>query len=124
MLLITANITTISIQLCNHDVQQVLPKVIWEEPITLAQLCDKVPTCYNGMPHTYPQNCRFPFDDHHPHLTHPSLDRPHSPLKTAFGSIQPFCHSTLSGHTDRQTDGIRDRSILIVLTLYWQWATR
>ena len=34
----------------------------------------------------------------------PSLDRRHSPPQTASGSNQPFCHSTLSGHThtDRQ----------------------
>ena len=51
------------------------------------------------------QNCTFPFDDCHSHLIHPSLDRPHSPPKTASGSTQPFCHSTLSGQTDRQTDG-------------------
>ena len=28
----------------------------------------------------------------------------HSPPQTAAGSTQPFCHSTLSGQTDRQTD--------------------
>jgi len=38
------------------------------------------------------------------HLIHPSLDRPYSPLQAAFGSNQPFCHSTLSGHTGRETD--------------------
>ena len=40
------------------------------------------------------KNCSFPFDDHHPHQMHPSLDRPHSPSQTASGSNQPFCHST------------------------------
>jgi len=45
----------------------------------------------------------LPLDDNHPHLTHPSLDWPHSPSQTASGSIHPFCHSTLFGQTDRQT---------------------
>jgi len=34
----------------------------------------------------------------------PILDRPHSPLQTASRSNQPFCHSTPSGQTDRQTN--------------------
>ena len=37
-----------------------------------------------------------------PHLIHPFLDWPHSPSQIAFGSNQPFCHSTLSRQTDRQ----------------------
>jgi len=51
----------------------------------------------------------LPFDDHHPRLTRPSLDRLHSPSRTASGSNQPFCHSTLSGPTGRQTDRPTDR---------------
>jgi len=46
----------------------------------------------------------FSFDDHHPHLIHPSLGRLHSPSQTASRSNQPFCHNTLSRQTDRQTD--------------------
>jgi len=46
-----------------------------------------------------PTKLPIPFDDHHPHLIHPSLDRSHSPPQTASGSNQPFCHSTLSGQT-------------------------
>ena len=65
-------------------------------------VCRKGPIDYNGTPQLHPQNCLFPFDDHHPHLIHPSLDRPHSPTRTASGSYQPFCHNTL--RTDRQTD--------------------
>jgi len=42
----------------------------------------------------------LPFDDNHLHLIHPSLDRPYSPPQTASGSIQPFCHSTISGQRD------------------------
>ena len=57
---------------------------------------------YDGMPHIYDQNCPFPFDDHHPCLIHPSLDRPHSPPQTISGSNQPFCRNTLQ--TDRQMD--------------------
>jgi len=59
---------------------------------------------YSGMPKIHPENCPFPFDDHHLHLIHLSLDRPHSPSQTAPGSNQPFCHSTLSGQTDRPSD--------------------
>jgi len=43
------------------------------------------------------------FDDHL-HLIHSSLDRLHSPSQTASGSVQPCCHSTLSGQTDQSTD--------------------
>ena len=50
-----------------------------------------------------PHTCPFYFDDHHPHLIHPSLDRPHSPSQTVSGSTQPFCHNTLCGQTDRPT---------------------
>jgi len=79
-------------------------KAVWEERVALAQLCNKIPIGFNGTPYIYPQNCPFPFDDHHPHLTQPSLDRPHSPRQTASESSQPFCHSTLCGPTERQTD--------------------
>jgi len=47
-------------------------------PRTSIQLCNKVPIGNNGTPKIRSQNGRFPFDDHHPHLIHPSLDRPHS----------------------------------------------
>ena len=60
----------------------------------------KGPVGYNGTPQIHPQNCPFPFDDHHPHLIHPSLDRPLSSPQTASGSNQPFCHNTLL-RTDR-----------------------
>ena len=56
------------------------------------------------MPQIHPQNSPFTFDDHHPPLIHPSLDRPHSPFPMASGSSQPSCHSTLSGQTDRPTN--------------------
>jgi len=54
------------------------------------------------MLHIYPKTA-LPFDDHHPHLIHPSLDRPHSPPHTASGSSQPFCHSTLCWNTTSPT---------------------
>jgi len=63
-----------------------------------------------------PPNCP-PFDDYHPHLIHPSLNWPHSPSQTTSRSDQPFCHNTLSRHTDRLTDGIGDRSIPLALIL-------
>ena len=52
----------------------------------------------------------------------------YSPPQTAFGSNQPFCHSTFSGQTDRQTDRhpnqhtrheTGDRSVRRALTLYY-----
>jgi len=55
------------------------------------------------MPHIYPQNCPFSFYDH-PHLIHPSLDRPQSPPQTASRSNQLFFHNSCTGHTYRQTD--------------------
>jgi len=42
----------------------------------------KGPISYNGMPQIHPKTA-LPFDDHHPHLIHPFLDRPLSPPKTA-----------------------------------------
>jgi len=90
---------------------------------TSAKLCNKVPIGYNGMPQIHPQNCPFPFDDHHPHLIHLFLDRPLSPPQTAFRSTQPFCQCTLSGQTDQQTethwpiDGLGNRSITWALML-------
>jgi len=46
---------------------------------TSAQLSNKVPSGYNGMPQIHPQNCPFPSTITTPHLIHPSLDRHHSP---------------------------------------------
>ena len=53
------------------------------------------------MPHIYPENCLSPTT-----ITTPSnkpVSRPtHSPLQTAPGSTQPFCHNT--PRSDRPTD--------------------
>ena len=40
---------------------------------TFAQLHNKFPTGYNGMP-TFTPKIAFPFDDLHSHLIHPSID--------------------------------------------------
>jgi len=58
---------------------------------------------------TNPQNRPFPSAHVDPRIIHSSLDRPHSPSKTASGSSQPFCHSTLSGQTNRPTHTQTDR---------------
>ena len=55
------------------------PKVIWEEPHRCTprgreQLRHKVHVGYKGVPHIYPKNCPFTFDDLHPHLINPCLD--------------------------------------------------
>jgi len=65
------------------------PKVIWEERVALAQLRNNVPLVTVGRPKFTPKTA-LPFDDHHPHLIHPSLNRPHSPSQMASGSTQPF----------------------------------
>jgi len=46
--------TALTQQLKLNIKKQVLPKVIWEERIALAQLCNKVPNGYNGTPKTAP----------------------------------------------------------------------
>jgi len=71
---------------------------------TSAQLRNKGPFGnYDGTPEIHPQNCPFPFDDHHQNLIHPYQVRPHSPPQMASGSNRPFCHNTLCGQT--HTDG-------------------
>ena len=104
--------------------KQVLPKVIWEERVALAQIHKEVPTGYSRMPQMYPKftaKLLLPVRRSLPHLIHfPSTNRLHSLPRRASGSNQPFCHSTLSGsdrQTDRTTDGIGDNSIPRALTL-------
>jgi len=103
--------------------KQVLSKVIWEERIALTQLRKRVPTpiVYNGTLQIHPKlpKLLIPPQRSPPNLIHPSLDRPHSPSQTASTSNQPFCHSTLSGPTDRHTPtgGLGNRSTPLALTL-------
>jgi len=67
-----------------------------------------------------PQNLPFPLGIQcGPLSIHPSLDRPHSPLQTASKSNQPCCHNTLSARTDWLKDGIDDRWVRRMLTLYY-----
>jgi len=72
------------------------PKVILEERVALAQYATKFSLVTMGLPKFTP----FPFDDYHPHLIHPSLDRPLA-IPNGIGIFQPFCHSTLSGQTHK-----------------------
>ena len=67
---------------------------------TSTQRCNKGPIDNNGTPQIHPQNCPFPFDDHHQNLIHPYQARPHSPPQTASRSNQLFCRSSLL-RTDR-----------------------
>jgi len=90
-------------------------QVIWEYRVALAQLRNEVPLVTTGRPKFTPKLPSLPFDDDHPNLIHPSLDRAHSPPQTASGSSQPFCHNTLFG----PTDGIGDNSIPRALTLHY-----
>jgi len=55
------------------------------------------------VPHL-PPKLPLPLRRSPPDVIHPSLDRHLLPPRTASGSNQPFCHNTLSGHTDVQTD--------------------
>jgi len=81
------------------------PKVIWEERIALIQLCNKVPIGYNGTPQIHPK-IALPFDDHHPYLIHPSLDRSNSSSQRHPDPISRFATIQFS---DRQTDTQTDR---------------
>ena len=82
------------------------PRVIWEECIALAQLRNRVPIGYNGTPQIHPQNC--PFDDHHPHLIHPSLDRPthhpkwHPDAISRFATVHILDKHRQTGRWDRR----------------------
>jgi len=84
---------------------------------TSAQLCIKVPTGYSGMPQIHPQNCPFP-STITTYLIHAFLDRPLPPPQMASRSTQPFCHNTFSEQKDRLTDGLGDKHVPRVLTLY------
>jgi len=91
------------------------PKVIWEESVALAHLRNRVPTGYNETSQIHPKAAPSPFDDYHPYLIHPSIDRPHSPSQTASGSNQPF--STVhfpDTQTDRQTDRCARRQVYAI----------
>jgi len=85
------------------------PKVIWEQRIALAQLCNKVPIRYSVMPQIHPQNCPFPVDDHYPQVIHPS---------STDLTDHPKWHFTHTDwHTDQPTDGTDNRSTPLVLML-------
>jgi len=100
------------------DRQQI--EVITSPPQSNLGRARRLPSRHTSLAPISPQNCPFPFDDHHSHLIHPSLHRSHSPPQNASGSNQPFYHNTLSGQTDTHTPthGIGDRSIPTAFTLY------
>ena len=81
----------------------------------------KSPLVTMGRPKFTPKTAPSPSTITTLHLIHPSLNQPYSPSQTASGSTQPFCHSTLSGQTDRSThrltDRIGDRSVRTALTV-------
>ena len=58
----------------------------------------------------HPQNCPFPFDDHHQNLTRQYHTPTQPPSPTASRSTQPFCHDTDCGQTDRPTDRTERRT--------------
>jgi len=75
----------------------------------------KSPLVTRDAPNSTP-NLPLPLRRSPPHLMYPCLDQPHSPSQMASGSMQPFCHSTLSRltDTDRPTDGLGYRSVRIL----------
>jgi len=58
---------------------------------------------------TSPPKVSLPFDDNHPHLIYPSLNQLYPSPRTASGCNQSFCHNTLCGPIDWQTDWLNDR---------------
>jgi len=61
------------------------------------QLCIKVSIGYKGTPQIHPQNCRFPVNDHHPHIIHPTHHpKRHPDTFSRFATVH--CKQT-----DRQT---------------------
>jgi len=97
-----------------HAVSQVLPKVIWEECVALAQLRNKVSIDYNGTPNIYPQSelplplRRLP---PHPHLMHPSLDRPHSTTPNSIRNSDPISRLATILFPNRSTNRPTDRQM-------------
>jgi len=71
---------------------------------TFVQLCYKVPTGYNGMPLTIPQNCLFHWGDLHCCLLASSLDPADPPTQTASRSNQLSFHNPPDRPTDRPTN--------------------
>ena len=110
----------------NHyskNYERVLPKVISEEFIALAPLCNKVPIGCNGTPEIHPENCSFSFDGHHPYLIHSSFDQPHHHPPNSIQihlAILPQYTFWTHGQTNRHrpTNGISERSIPVAFMLY------
>ena len=67
---------------------------------TSTQRRNKVPVGYNRTPQIHPQNCHFPFDDHHQNLIHPYRARPHSPPKWHPNLISRFATAHMWGRTN------------------------
>ena len=72
--------------------------------IVCMEILSTVPIGYNGMPQIHPQNCPFPFDDHHQNLIHPLLNRPLSLPKRHLDPISRFATAHFCGQTDLPTD--------------------
>jgi len=106
------------LHLCCDQLHSIPPTIAQSLHVLLHNYTTKSPLFTMGHPKFTPKTAyRLRWSP--PNLIHPSLNRPHSPSQMASGSIQLFCHSTLSGqtHTDRLTDGLGDRSVRIRRTL-------
>jgi len=81
------------------------------------------PLLYNGKSQIHLKSSKLPLPLRRSpsrHLIHTSLDRFHSPPQAESGSNQPFCHNTLSGQTDTQTNRWDRRQLYPrALTLYY-----
>jgi len=62
---------------------------------------------FKPMGRKKPRKSPLPLKHVDPYLIHLSLGQTRLPRQTASGTNQPFCHSTLSRQTDRQTEWSR-----------------
>jgi len=59
-LLPTVHTSTAIVIKIDFQIKTSPPKVIWEKCVTLTQLCNKVPTGYNGTPQIHPKTAPSP----------------------------------------------------------------
>ena len=86
-----------------REIEQVFPQSHLGRAHCSRTTVQQSPHCLQWGTRNSLQNCPVRFNLHHPFLLHSSLDRPHSPSQMASRSTQPFCHNTLSGHTQTDT---------------------
>jgi len=110
---------SLAMHFVDNIVKQVLPKVIWIEHVAtphgkqwtrplrvLLAVCNTHCRRIQSLSYGYATS----FDDYHPHLIHPSLDRPHSPSQRHPDRRSRFVTEHFADRpTDRQTNRQTDR---------------